>query len=85
MEENSASKVIGNILGVIIAVIILLPLVLAASAYIGYFIGILVMWLAGGVLTDLLGINANDIPAVMAWLFVIGAILGGLSGGVRNE
>lgn len=64
-----------KIIGLVILVIALVPLALAAAGYVGYFFGILLSWMAGGMLADTFGIDRKLIPNIIAWLFVAGVIL----------
>ena len=83
MKTTDILKVGGAVIGAVLAVVFLTPLFLAAAAYVGYFYGIIVMWLAGGVLTGVLGLTEGDIPVVLAWTFVVGSIIG--VGGLKYQ
>ena len=83
MKATDVAKVVGATIGMVLLVIFLTPLFLAAAAYVGYFYGIIVMWLAGGVLTGVLGLSEGDIPTVLAWTFVVGSIIG--VGGLKYQ
>lgn len=69
---------------VALLVVVAVPAVIAVSAYIGYFFGIIVMWLAHGILTDI-GIAERTIPSVMAWLFVLGSIISTINLATRSD
>jgi hypothetical protein len=60
-----------------LALLIIPPLVITIAGIIGNYVGIVVSFLIGGLLTGILGIEEGTIPTIMAWLFVIGAIFGG--------
>ena len=87
MKATDVAKVVGATIGMVLAVVFLTPLFLAAVAYVGYFYGIIVMWLAGGVLTGVFGLTEGDIPVVLAWTFVVGSILnvGGIKYHARKQ
>ncbi|SET42586.1 hypothetical protein SAMN05216389_11128 [Oceanobacillus limi] len=75
---------IAKIIGMVLLVVFLVPLVLTALAYIGYFFGLIIAFLAGGVLTGVFPItSATTIPYVIAWLFVIGGVFS--LGGRKSE
>lgn len=59
----------------VLVVILLVPAALALSAYIGYFFGIILAWLASYVLATS-GVTFELIPTITAWLFVASAIIG---------
>ena len=81
MKATDVAKVVGATVGMVLAVVFLTPLFLAAAAYVGYFYGIIVMWLAGGVLTGVFGLSEGDIPTVLAWTFVVGSVIS--AGGIK--
>lgn len=64
-----------KIIGLIALIVMLVPLLIVAAAYVGYFYGILVTWMAGGILSGVFGINSEDIPKVFAWLFVLALLV----------
>lgn len=85
MKATVSAKRLGVMIGLGMAVVILTPVLLAVLAYIGYFCGIILMWLAGGVLADGLSLSEGGIPALLAWLFVIGYILAVGGASAKNE
>lgn len=70
-----------KIIGLILVVIALLPILLTILAYFGYFYGIILSWMAGGVLSGSgFFIDSHEIPKVIAWGFVGFGVFGMLVG-----
>jgi hypothetical protein len=67
---------LAKLIGMLLAVFLLIPLLLTVLAYVGYFYGIILSWLAGGILAGSgFVIDSYHIPNVLAWGFVgIGAV-----------
>ena len=72
---ENITKTTASILVAIAVIVLLLPLVLAVAAYVGWFYGIILSWLAGGILADTFGIERSVIPGIIAWIFVSAMIL----------
>lgn len=63
-----------KVIGLVIVVLFAVPALLTVIAYVGYFFGIILAWLASYVLVGG-GISFETIPVVIAWLFVAGSII----------
>lgn len=75
MQESNVLVELLKIIGLVLLIVFLVPLIIAAVAYVGYFFGLIVAFLASGVLSTT-GITENNIPVVIAWLFVASSIIG---------
>jgi hypothetical protein len=78
---------LAKIIGLLIVIVAMVPVLMTAAAYIGYFYGIILSWLAGGILSGWFGIESQIIPKVIAWVSVVAVILNvtGVFGGRDDE
>lgn len=63
-----------KIIAMVVAVLLIVPAALAFVAYVGYFFGIVLAYLASYVLVGG-GVSFETIPVIIAWLFVASSII----------
>lgn len=68
-----------------IFLVFITPVILVIAAYVGYFFGLIVAFLAGGVLTGVLPISTGAIPYIFAWIFVLGSVVSIRKGSGKSE
>lgn len=73
-------KDIFSVIGSAIVFLLAIPVALTIVAYLGYFFGIVVAFTSSYVLAGQYGIEFDNIPFIVAWLFVAAAILGSVRG-----